>query len=114
MTAEEGNMGVGKGNPFVHIVNIADLFPFTPIIMETPMADRWIPPTFEKYDGSIDLDEHLRMFVNHIAFYTISDLVWCRAFSLSLKEEALTWFNSLPHNSIDNIATVYSFFANNL
>ncbi|XP_017413243.1 uncharacterized protein LOC108324826 [Vigna angularis] len=45
-----------------------------------------------------------------MAFYTDSDPVMCRAFSLSLKEEALEWYNTLPPNTVDCFATVENLF----
>ncbi|XP_014503013.1 uncharacterized protein LOC106763326 [Vigna radiata var. radiata] len=41
-----------------------------------------------------------------MAFYTDNDSVICRAFSLSLKDEALEWYNILPPSSVDCFATV--------
>ncbi|XP_017405448.1 uncharacterized protein LOC108318961 [Vigna angularis] len=45
-----------------------------------------------------------------MAFYTDSDPIMCRAFSLSLKEEALEWYNTLPPNTVDCFATVEDLF----
>ncbi|XP_047162180.1 uncharacterized protein LOC124832100 [Vigna umbellata] len=68
------------------------------------------PPTFDKYDCSIDPDDHMRAFVNAMAFYSNSDSVLCRAFSLSLRGEAFTWYNTLPPNTLDCFATVQTLF----
>ncbi|XP_047148399.1 uncharacterized protein LOC124820694 [Vigna umbellata] len=43
-------------------------------------------------------------------FYTDNDPVICRAFSLSLKDEALEWYHTLPQNSVDCFATVETLF----
>ncbi|XP_017428573.1 uncharacterized protein LOC108336613 [Vigna angularis] len=45
-----------------------------------------------------------------MAFYTGNDPVICRAFSLSLKDEALEWFHTLPRNSVDCFATIETLF----
>lgn len=45
------------------------------------------------------------MFVNRMAFHTVSDVIWCKAFSFSLEREALEWFNSLPPNTVENFLT---------
>ncbi|XP_047147680.1 uncharacterized protein LOC124820092 [Vigna umbellata] len=45
-----------------------------------------------------------------MAFYTDNDPVICRAFSLSLKDEALEWFHTLPRNSVDCFATIETLF----
>ncbi|XP_017428957.1 uncharacterized protein LOC108337030 [Vigna angularis] len=68
------------------------------------------PPTLERYDGSVDPDNHLRNFIDAMAFYTDNDPVICRAFSLSLKDEALEWYHTLPQNSVDCFATVEALF----
>ncbi|BAU03473.1 hypothetical protein VIGAN_UM112700 [Vigna angularis var. angularis] len=39
-----------------------------------------------------------------------SDPIMCRSFALSLKEEALEWYNTLPPNTVDCFAIVESFF----
>lgn len=49
-------------------------------------------------------------FVSTMAFYSSSDPMWCRAFSLSAKGEALTWFNSLPPNIVDCFSTICTLF----
>ncbi|XP_014524405.1 uncharacterized protein LOC106780622 [Vigna radiata var. radiata] len=68
------------------------------------------PPVLEKYDGSIDPDDHLRIFTNAMTLYTDSDSFICRAFSLSLKDEALEWYNTLPPNTVDCFATAETLF----
>ncbi|XP_017428630.1 uncharacterized protein LOC108336673 [Vigna angularis] len=68
------------------------------------------PPVLDRYDDSADLDNHLRIFTNAMTFYTDSDPVICRAFSLSLKDEALEWYNTLPPNTVDCFATVETLF----
>lgn len=45
-----------------------------------------------------------------MAFYSKSDPVKCRAFSLSLKGEAQDWYYTLPPNSVDSFRTVISLF----
>ncbi|XP_017410223.2 uncharacterized protein LOC108322592 [Vigna angularis] len=85
------------------------LLPFTATIMQTPMPEK-TPPVLDKYDGSADPDNHLRTFGNAMAFYTDSDPIMYRAFSLSLKEEALEWYNTLPPNTVDCFATVENLF----
>ncbi|WVZ19929.1 hypothetical protein V8G54_007251 [Vigna mungo] len=85
-------------------VRPTSLLPFTMTIMQTPMPEK-SPLMLEKYDGSADPDNHLRIFTNTMAFYMDNDPVICRAFSLSLKDEALEWYNTLPPNSVDCFAT---------
>ncbi|XP_017408192.1 uncharacterized protein LOC108321059 [Vigna angularis] len=93
----------------LQVARPTSLLPFTITIMQTPMPER-TPPVLDKYDGSADPDNHLRTFSNSMAFYTDSDPIMCRAFSLSLKEEALEWYHTLPPNSVDCFATVEDLF----
>ncbi|XP_014517467.1 uncharacterized protein LOC106774959 [Vigna radiata var. radiata] len=86
-----------------------ELLPFTQAVMQAPMPDR-PPPQIEKFDGTTDPEHHLRNFVDSMAFYSKSDPVKCRAFSLSLKGEALEWYYTLPPNSIDSFRTVTILF----
>lgn len=71
------------------------LHPFTAHVMRTVMPENKVLPFVEKYGGSIDPIKHLRFFIDAMAVYCSDELVWCRVFSLSLKEEALDWFHSL-------------------
>ncbi|XP_014522212.1 uncharacterized protein LOC106778739 [Vigna radiata var. radiata] len=86
-----------------------DFLPFTDAIMQAPMPDR-PPPQVEKFDGTTNPDHHLRNFIDSMAFYTQSDPVKCRAFSLSLRGEALEWYYTLPPNSVDSFRTLTSMF----
>lgn len=74
------------------------------------MPEKKMFHVFEKYDGTTDLDEHLRSFVEAMTFYSLNDLVWCRVFSLSLKGEAFAWFHSLPLNTPDCFNTLRNLF----
>ncbi|XP_014490793.1 uncharacterized protein LOC106753489 [Vigna radiata var. radiata] len=86
-----------------------ELLPFTEVIMQATMPDR-PPPQIEKFDGTTYPKHHLRNFVDSMAFYSKSDPVKCSAFSLSLKDEALEWYYTLPPNSIDSFHTVTTLF----
>ncbi|XP_014511571.1 uncharacterized protein LOC106770268 [Vigna radiata var. radiata] len=77
--------------------------------MQAPMPDR-PPPQVEKFDGTTNPDHHLRNFIDFMDFYTQSDLVKCRAFSLSLRGEALEWYYTLPPNSVDSFRTMMGMF----
>ncbi|XP_017416695.1 uncharacterized protein LOC108327512 [Vigna angularis] len=98
--------GGKKGPPSMRLTN---LLPFTETIMQAHMPDK-PPPALDRYDGSADPDNHLRNFIDAMAFYTDNDPVICRAFSLSLKDEALEWFHTLPRNSVDCFATIETLF----
>jgi len=68
-------------------------------------------PTFDKYDGTTDPDNHMRVFMHQMMFHAVSDPIWCRVFSTSLTGEALEWFSELPTGCIDSFATLKARFS---
>ncbi|XP_014506155.1 uncharacterized protein LOC106765899 [Vigna radiata var. radiata] len=86
------------------------LHPFTPRVMQAIIPENKVLPSMERYGGSSDPIKHLRSFVDAMAVYSSDELVWCRVFSLSLKEEALDWFHSLQPGTIDNFVELRQLF----
>jgi len=41
------------------VVHAKGSFPFNPFILETSLPNRWKVPTFDKYDGTTNPDNHL-------------------------------------------------------
>ncbi|XP_014523653.1 uncharacterized protein LOC106779948 [Vigna radiata var. radiata] len=77
--------------------------------MQAQMPDR-PPPPIERFDGTSDPEHHLRNFIDSMAYYSKSDPVKCRAFSQSIKGEALKWYYTIPPNSVDSFRTVITLF----
>ncbi|XP_047174910.1 uncharacterized protein LOC124842464 [Vigna umbellata] len=86
------------------------LLPFTQNIMDVQISEQFVAPQFKMYNGTTDPEAHIKTFSNAMAFRTGNDAIWCRAFSLSLEDEALEWFNTLPPNSIENFAGLKQLF----
>ncbi|XP_047181815.1 uncharacterized protein LOC124848221 [Vigna umbellata] len=86
------------------------LLPYAQPIMDVQISEQFVAPQFKMYDGTMDPEAHIKTFSNAMAFRTGNDAIWCRAFSLSLEEEALEWFNSLPPNSIENFDSLKCLF----
>lgn len=82
------------------------LHPFTVTLMRALMPNNRMLLAIEKYNGSTDLDEHLRSFIDAMVVYASNDLISCKVFSLSLKGEALAWFHSLELDTIDGFGTL--------
>jgi len=57
-----------------------------------------------------DPDEHLKVYITHVALYTSHDAVFCKAFPTTLKGPTLEWFTTLPPYSIDNFGTLSHMF----
>ncbi|XP_017405394.1 uncharacterized protein LOC108318916 [Vigna angularis] len=86
------------------------LLPFAQNIMDVQISEQFIAPQFKMYDGTTNPEGHIKTFSNAMAFRTGNNAIWCRAFSLSLEDEALEWFNNLPPNSIENFARLKQLF----
>jgi len=67
--------------------------------------------TFDKYDGTTNPDNHMRIFTHQMMFHAVSDPIWCRIFSTSLTGEVLEWFFELSTNNIDSFATLKARFS---
>ncbi|XP_014523579.1 uncharacterized protein LOC106779881 [Vigna radiata var. radiata] len=80
--------------------------------MEVHILEQFVPPQFKTYDRITDPEAHIKSFTNAMAFRTGCDVIWCRAFSLSLEGEALEWFDVLPNRSIENFKSLSNTFKN--
>ena len=56
--------------------------PFTDFIANTPLPAQWEPFTLDRYTSETDHDEHLKVYITHVALYTIksSFLHQCRLY----------------------------------
>ncbi|XP_017420406.2 uncharacterized protein LOC108330432 [Vigna angularis] len=86
------------------------LLPFTQNIMNVQISEQFMAPQFKMYNRATHPASHIQTFSNAMAFRTGNDAIWCRAFSLSLEDEALEWFNTLPPNSIENFTGLKQLF----
>jgi len=84
--------------------------PFTNDIIAAPLLDKWRGLTMNLYDGSTDPYEHLNIFITQMTLYTIDQTVWCKVFSISLKEGPLGWFTELPLNSVTSFKVLETKF----
>ncbi|KAG5074621.1 hypothetical protein JHK84_055852 [Glycine max] len=55
--------------------------------MEATLLSNWKSLAIKKYDGTIDPDEHLDIYITQVRLYTIGSVVLCWVFPTSLKEE---------------------------
>ena len=56
-------------------------------------------------------DEHLKVYITHVALYTSQDAVFSKAFPTTLKGPALEWFTTLPPYSIDSFDVLSHMFS---
>jgi len=85
--------------------------PFTDFIANTPFLVQWEPFTLDRYTGETDPDEHLKVYITHVALYTSQDTVFCKAFPTTLKGPTLKWFTTLPPYLIDNFDALSHIFS---
>jgi len=85
--------------------------PFTDFIANTSLPAQWEPFTLDRYTGEIDPDEHLKVYITHVALYMSQDAVFCKAFPTTLKGPALEWFTTLSPYSIDNFNVLSHMFS---
>jgi len=88
--------------------------PFTDFIANTPLPTQWEPFTLDRYTGETDPNEHLKVYITHVALYTSQDVVFCKAFPTTLKGPALEWFITLPPYSIDSFDVLSHMFSTHL
>jgi len=65
----------------------------------------------DRYTGDTDPDEHLKVYITHVALYTSQDVVFCNAFPTTLKGPALEWFTTLLPYSIDSFDVLSHMFS---
>ncbi|MED6186112.1 hypothetical protein PIB30_063651 [Stylosanthes scabra] len=77
-------------------------YSFSPEILAEELLKKFkYPLEIEPYDGTTDPKHHLDAFENRMMLVNATDVIQCKAFTKTLKKDALTWFNSLPPNSIE-------------
>ena len=52
--------------------------------------------TLDLYDGTADLEEHLRVYKAQMNVQDVDDATYCLYFPTTLKGVAQSWFNGLP------------------
>ncbi|GJY79938.1 hypothetical protein Tco_0492689 [Tanacetum coccineum] len=87
--------------------------PFTPRIRHFNFPRTRMPSHVKTYDGSGDLEDHLKLF--HAARKTERWAMptWCHMFNSTLTGNARVWFDKLPRESIDNYEDLRTSFREN-
>ncbi|KAL2456886.1 Uncharacterized protein Adt_00516 [Abeliophyllum distichum] len=84
--------------------------PFTEDVMTAPLLPKFKEPTGE-FDGTGDPIDHIRIFQDRVRLHGWSDVITCRAFSMTLRKDAKEWFDTLPPRSISSFADFVNKFA---
>ncbi|GAA0171985.1 hypothetical protein LIER_25902 [Lithospermum erythrorhizon] len=75
---------------------LAGLAPFSPDIQGAIIPVGFKLPTFTKFTGKTDPEEHIAEFQLQMSFHQPFNRVYCRAFLANLVGRVLKWFNRLP------------------
>lgn len=73
---------------------------FHPNVLQEPFPNDFKTPKLELYDGSIDLNDHMNMFLSQLETQNLKDAFLCRVFPRTLKETPYHWSIDLPLASI--------------
>ena len=76
--------------------------PFTAEVLHFPLVTEFIMSHIEAFDGMKDPIEHLNTYKNQMELHGYQDPVRCRAFAITLKGSAFTWFNKLLPASVSS------------
>ncbi|XP_023875600.1 uncharacterized protein LOC111988074 [Quercus suber] len=83
---------------------------FSDNIERAPMPSRFTRPSFNIYDGKMDLVEHASHYIHMISLHSHNDALMCKVFPSSLGLNALRWFNGLRKGSINFFAKLIQVF----
>lgn len=76
--------------------------PFTAAVMAVPVHDKFKLPTIPLYDGTTDLDDHLRRYDTYLNLYGVLGEIACRAFDYTLSNAIRNGYSKLKPNSINS------------
>lgn len=61
------------------------------------------PQNFSKYNGKTNAQDHLSAFQITMHVFLQNEVIWCKVFTSTLIEKALTWVERLPHDRIHSL-----------
>ena len=76
--------------------------PFTAEVLHFPLPAKFKMSQVETFDGTRDPIDHLNTYKNQMELHGYQDPIRCRAFAITLKGPAFTWFNGLPPSSVSS------------
>ncbi|GJZ23929.1 ribonuclease H-like domain-containing protein [Tanacetum coccineum] len=87
--------------------------PFTPRIRHFNFPRTRMPSHVKTYDGSEDLEDHLKLFQAAEKTERWAMPTWCHMFNSTLTRNARVWFDKLPRESIDSYEDLRTAFREN-
>ena len=83
---------------------------FTVGVLPFPLPTKFRMPQIETFEGMKDPVDHLNTYKNQKELHGYQDPIRCRAFAITLKGPALSWFNRLPPSSISSFRELFIAF----
>ncbi|GJX74879.1 reverse transcriptase domain-containing protein [Tanacetum coccineum] len=87
--------------------------PFTPRIRHFDFPRTRMPSHVKTYNGSEDLEDHLKLFQSAAKTERWAMPTWCHMFNSTLTGNARVWFDKLPKESIDSYEDLRAAFREN-
>ncbi|RDY00198.1 hypothetical protein CR513_16646, partial [Mucuna pruriens] len=75
-----------------------------------PLPTGWRNLSLDKYNGTLDPDKYINVYVTQVNLFTNNDAIPCRVFPTSLKGAVLNWYTCLMPNSIDSFTMLMEKF----
>lgn len=91
-----------RGLSFVDQMLSSTNLPYRTKVMAVLLPLKFKTPQMEMYDGSKDPIGHLETFKTHMKLQGFLGEIGCRAFPLTLKGSARSWFGTLRPGTIHN------------
>ena len=88
--------------------------PFIERVMRTKVSSKFkLPSQLGVYKGKTDSMDHLDSYKNLMMLQEYLDEVMCKAFSVTLKGSARSWFRKLSPQTIDSFGDLSRLFVTN-
>lgn len=81
-------------------------------IMAYPLPPIMKKPDMKLYDGSADPIDHIELYEGLMELSIVGDKMKCRAFSVTLKGQARSWYRQLKPQSIESWRQLRKIFIN--
>ncbi|KAL6316779.1 hypothetical protein AAG906_021079 [Vitis piasezkii] len=84
--------------------------PFSPRIIKYEPPRGFFVPKFSTYDGTSDPFDHIMHYQQLMTLDIGNDMLLCKVFPASLQGQALSWFDRLPTNPVNNFRELSEVF----
>lgn len=100
----------GKGPSTVEDLVRMTKLPFSALVMNYPLPNKFQAPQIEAFEGMKDPPNHLETYKTLMHLQALQDEIMCWAFPLTLKGPSCAWFGKLKSGSIDSFLDLNKWF----